>query len=173
MARQRLVEIAQSLAMLGRDRDRLAQPQPMRLGEALLPGAALALVGDHDHLARALAQPGREALVQRQDAGAGIDQEQHDVGALDGALGEAAHARLQRLAPRGLPARRVEQGEGEVAELGRRLAHVARHARRVVDDGAAAADQPVEQSGLADIGSADDGYPRKGGLRWPVFNERQ
>ena len=53
----------------------------------------------------------------------------------------------------------VEQGEGKVAELGRRFAHVARHARRVVDDGAALADQAVEQRRFADVGTADDGDP--------------
>ena len=131
----------------------------MRFGQALLAGAALALVGDQDDLVFALAQPAGEALVHRQDAGAGIDQEQHDVGAFDGALGEAAHARLQPGAARGFPARRVEQGEGEVAQLRRRLAHVAGHARRVVDDGAAAADQAVEQGRLADVGPTDDGHP--------------
>ena len=134
-------------------------PSAVRLGEALLAGAALALVGDHDHLVGALAQPAGEALVERHDARPRVDQEQHGIGAVDRPLGEAAHARLERLAARRLPARGVEQGEGEVAELRRRLAHVAGHARRVVDDGAALADQPVEQGRLADIGPADDGHP--------------
>ncbi len=161
---QRLVQVAQALAVLGRHRDRIAQSQRVRLGQALLAGAALAFVGDHDHLVGALAQPAREALVERHDARPRIDQEQHGVGAVDRPLGEAAHARLQRLAARRLPARRIEQREGEVAELRRRLAHVTGHARRVVDDGAALADQAVEQRRLADIGPADDGHPRKGRL---------
>src|SRR5712672_462969 len=127
----------------------------MRFGQALLAGAALTLVGDQDHLVFALAQPAGEALVHRQDARAGIDQEQHDVGAFDGTLGEAAHARLQPRAAGGFPARRIEQGEGEVAQLGRPLAHVARHARCVVDDRAAAADPTVEQGRFADIGPPD------------------
>ena len=77
---ERLVQIAQALGMLGRDRDRLAEAQAMRFGQAVLAGAALALVGDQDHLGGALAQPVGEALVERQDAGARVDQEQHDVG---------------------------------------------------------------------------------------------
>ncbi len=145
--------------MLGGDWDGLAQAQGVRLSEPVLAGPALALVGDHDHLGSALAQPAREALVERQDAGAGVDQEQHDVGALDGALGETAHARLQRLAAGGLPAGGIEQGEGKVAELGRRFTHVARHPRRVVDDGVALADQTVEQRRFANVGTADDGDP--------------
>ena len=174
-AGQGLVQVAEAFAVLGRDRDRLAEAQPVRFGQTLLAGAALALVGDQDHLVFALAQPAGKALVHRQDAGAGIDQEQHDVGAFDGALGEAAHACLQPGAARGLPARRVEQGEGKVAQLRRRLAHVARHARRVVDDGAAAADEAVEQGRLADIGPPDDGHPCWGSaLRWPpVFSGGQ
>ena len=141
----------------------------MRLGQTLLAGAALALVGDQDHLVGTLAQPVGETLVERQDPGAGVDQEQHDVGALDGAFGEAAHARLERLAAGGLPARRVEQRESKIAELGRRLAHVARHARRVVDEGVAASGQAIEQGRLADIGAADDGDPGEP----PVFSGGQ
>src|SRR5215475_9831613 len=156
-ARQRLVQVAQAFAVLGRDRDRLAQPQSMRLGQPLLAGAALAFIGDQDYLAGPLAQPGGKALVERQYARARIDQEQHDVGTVDGTLGEATHARLQRLAAGRLPARGIEQREGKIAQLRRGLAHVAGHARRVVDDGAAATDQTVEQRRLADIGPADDG----------------
>ncbi len=133
-------------------------PIPCASARALLAGAALALVGDQDHLVGALAQPAGEGLVERHDAGAGIDQEQHDIRAVDRPLGEAAHARLQRVAADRLPARGVEQREGEVAELGWCLAHVARHARRVVDDGAAPADQAIEQRRLADVGPADDRY---------------
>ena len=145
----------------------------MRLGKPLRAGAALALVGDQDHLGRALAQPAREALVERQDAGASVDQEQDDVGTLDGALGEAPHARLERLAAGGFPTRGVEQQEGEIAQLRRLLANVARDARRIVDDGAAAADQPVEQRGLADVGTTDDGDPAKPLGGRPVFSGGQ
>ena len=156
MARQRLVKIAQPLAVLGRDRDRLAQPQPVGLGQAVLPRAALALVGDQDHLGGALAQPVREGFVERQDAGAGVDQEQHDVGGFDSALGEAPHARFQHLAACGFPAGGVEQREGEIAELRRCFADVARHAGLVVDQRMTTPDQPVEQSRFANVGPADD-----------------
>ena len=132
----------------------------MRLRQAGLAGAALAFVGDQDHLAGALAQPVGEGLVERQHAGPRVDQEQHHGRGVDGAFGEAAHARLERLAADRLPAGGVEQGEGEIAELRLLLAHVARHARRVVDDGAAPADQAVEQRRLADVGAADDGDAR-------------
>ena len=52
--------------------------QPVRFGEALLAGAALALVGNHDHLLGALAQPAGEALVERHGAGNG-----HLTGGID------------------------------------------------------------------------------------------
>ena len=53
----------------------------------------------------------------------------------------------------------ILSNDGFLHELRRRLAHVARHAGRVVHDGAAAADQPIEQRRLADIGPPDDGDP--------------
>jgi len=161
VADQGIMQVAQPLAVLGRERHWRAETEAMCLGQALLAGAAFALVGDHDDLGSPATQPRCEALVERHDAGAGVDQEKHDIGAVDGALGEAAHARLERLATLGLPPRRIEQGEGEITELCRRFADVPRHAGRVVDDGAAAPDQPVEQRGLADIGPTDDGNPRR------------
>ena len=45
MARQRLVQVAETFAVLGRDRDRLAQPQPVRFGQPLLAGDRLLIAG--------------------------------------------------------------------------------------------------------------------------------
>ena len=70
-------------------------------------------------------------------------------------------AREQRLAARGLPARGIKQGEGEITQLRGRLAHIARHSRRVIDNGAAPSDQAIEQRRFADIRTADDRDPRK------------
>jgi hypothetical protein len=131
----------------------------MGFGQAVLPRPPFALVGDQDHLGGTLAQPVGEALVERQDTGTGVDQEQHDVGGFDGALSEAAHAGFQHLATHGLPAGRVEQREGEIAELRRRLADIAGDAGLVVDKGVTAPDQPVEHRRFADVGPPDDGYP--------------
>ena len=131
----------------------------MRLGKPLRAGTAFALVGDQDHLGRSLAQPARETLVERQDSAAGIDQEQDDIRSVDRPLGEAPHAGLKGLAARGFPPCRIEQHEGEIAELRRLLAHVAGDTGRVVDDGAPTASQTVEERRLADVGATDDGDP--------------
>jgi hypothetical protein len=51
----------------------------------------------------------------------------------------------------------IDHGEGDVAESAFPLAPVAGDARPVVDKRQPAADQPVEEGRLADIGAADNG----------------
>ena len=55
-----------------------------------------------------------------------------------------------------LQARRIDNGEVQIAELGLARATVARHPRLVVDQRQLLADEPVEQSGFADIRQTDD-----------------
>ena len=145
----------------------------MGFGQAVLPRPPLALVGDQDHLGGPLAQPVRKGLVERQDARTCVDQEQHDVGGFDRTFGEAAHARFQHFAAGGLPAGSVEQREGEIAQLCRRLADIAGDAGLVVDQRMPAPHQPVEKRRLADVGPPDDGYPGGDPRGGPVFSGRQ
>ena len=157
---QGLVQLAQALAVLRGERDRIAEPQREGLVGAG-DGAALRLVGDEDDgHARAPHQLG-EGLVGRQHAGAGVDHEQHHVGGEDRRLGLHAHAAGQRVVVGLLQSRRVDDAEGETAELHVALAPVARDAGPVVDEGELAPDEPVEQGRLADVRPADDGDGRQ------------
>ena len=67
----------------------------------------------------------------------------------------------------GVPAAGVDDGEGAAVPVGVVGHPVAGHARDVLDDGLAAADDPVDQRRLADVGAADDGEhgDRAGGAR--------
>ena len=51
----------------------------------------------------------------------------------------------------------IDYFERQIAELSLAFAAVARHARFIVDQREAAADEPVEQRRFADIGPADNG----------------
>ena len=51
----------------------------------------------------------------------------------------------------------IDHAEAEIEQLGIAFAPVTRDAGSVVDQRETLAHQPVEQSGLADIGTADDG----------------
>ena len=132
--------------------------------------AALGLVGDqHDGLAERAQQLG-EMAVERRQAGAGIDDEQADVGRADRGLGLRAHAAGERIRRGLVEAGGVDGGEFEPADAGLALAPVAGDARQVVDQRQPLADEPVEQRRLADIRPTDDGdaeRPSAGGHGHP------
>ena len=156
--------------MLGGKFHRLTEAEREGLVVAGLAAPTLALVGDQDDRSGAAPQPAGKVLVERGDAGARVDQEQHQIGRLDGQLGLPAHARSQALVEDLFQAGGVEQPEGQVVEPGLGLAAVAGHPGLVVDQGQAPAHQAVEQSRLSDIGPADDrdglghGGPTRRGL---------
>ena len=143
--------------MLGRQRQRLAQAQFERFQQARLAGIALGLVGGKDHPRRRLAQDLREDPVGRRHPGAGVDQEQRDVGQPHRPLGQPPHPALQAVVGHLLQPGGVDHGERQVAQPRLALAQVAGHPGLIVDQRQPAADKAVEQRRLADIGAADDG----------------
>ena len=146
-----------ALAVLGRDRYRLAEAELPGFQHAGLRAARLGLVGDQHHrLAGAPHEVGEGAVVGH-DPDPGIGQEEDQIGLVDRRLGLGAHAAFERGGQGVLEAGGVDDVEAQVVEPRRMDAPVARHARRVVDQRQLAADQPVEQGRLADIGPSDDG----------------
>ena len=143
--------------MFGRKRQRGAEAEFVGLHAAGLPRPTLAFVGGEDDWRRRLAQDLRETLVERGDAGAGVDQQQADIRLGDRLIGAAAHPRLKAVAGRFLETRRVDDLESEIAQMRFTLAPVARDARRVVHQCELLAHQPIEQRGLSDIGPSDNG----------------
>ena len=113
------MQVAQALAVLGRDRNRLAQAQAMRLGEAAHAGLALAFVGDqHDLGCRACAASSAK-IWSSGGTPARASIRNSTTSALSTARSvEAAHARFEAVAAV-FPAGGVEQREFEVAELRR------------------------------------------------------
>ena len=159
-----LGDIADADAVLGGDRQRLAEPERVGFVDARLGRAALAFVRREDHLFAGAAHQFGEDLIRGHDAGPRVDQEQHEIGLGDGSFRLLAHARREPLIP-GLQPRGIDEGDGAGAELRLGLAPVARQARLVVDQREPLADQPVEQGGLADIRPSDDG---DGEGHWPL-----
>ena len=154
---QRLEQIGDALAMLGAERDRIAEPEPIGFEDAALPGMAFGLVGDDDHRRALGAQPAADLLVERSQALARVDHEQRRVGIAHRGLGLVAHPARKRMRVLILEAGGVDDPEFEAEQLGLALAAVAGHARPVVDQRQPLADEPVEQGRFADVGSADDG----------------
>src|SRR3546814_9468095 len=81
------------------DLDRLAEPQRIGLAETGLRLTALALVGDQGDGLAAAPQPAGEVLVERGDAGAGVEHQQGEVGLGQCILRLRAHARLRSEEP--------------------------------------------------------------------------
>ena len=94
--------------------------------------------------------------IHRGQAGAGVDDQQRDIGEVERALGLRPHAAGQRIRRRFLEPGRVDQAEFEIGDAPLALAAVAGDARQIVDERQLPADKPVEQSRLADIGPPDD-----------------
>ena len=137
----------------------IGSPRPRRKASKMpgFAGAALGLVGDDDHRRRFDPQPAADLLVERSQALARIDQEQSGVGLAHRGLGLLPHPAGQRVRVLVLEAGGVDHPELEPEQLRLALAPVAGHARPVVDQRQALADQPVEQGRFADVGPADDG----------------
>ena len=143
--------------MLGGNRDRVAEAERVGVQPARFAGGAFHLVGDqHGRLAR-LADEFGEHLVDPGRTAARVDHEKDRIGLPNRGLGLRAHAAGKALGRRLLKSRGIDHGEIKIAEPALAFAAVARHTRPVVDQRDAPANQPVEQSRLADIGAADDG----------------
>ena len=117
------------------------------------------LVEQDDKGAAGLVRHAGEALVLLRDADGGVYDEQHDVGALDGALGAHVGVVLEVLRDRRALAHagRVDEAVALAVVLDDGVHEVARRAGNVGDDGALHARHAVEQRRLARVGAADDG----------------
>ena len=151
----RVVEIRQTFAVLGRNRNRIAKAELIGLN-GVLSGTQLALVGDDDDgLAGAPHHIG-ELPVDRRQAGTHIHQEQHRVGALDRGGGLLHHAADKSIRSAFVEARGVDHRKRKIAETPLPFAAVARHAGTVVDQREPHADEAIEQRRFADIRPPDD-----------------
>ena len=143
--------------MLGRYCQRLAEAEAISLVRARLPGAALALVGDKQRGLAGLAHQIRKGAVVGEDAGAGIDHEQDEIGIGQRGLRLRPHAPGQSLGGCVFEAGGIDDAKGQIAEVRHGLAPVTGDARPVVHERDTPADQPVEQRRFADVRPAHDG----------------
>ena len=153
-------QVADALPVLRGDEVGPVEAEPRELGEVLL--AALGLVHhDEDALARA-PQPAGDRLVVRQQARAAVHQEEHHVRLLDRPLGLQRGGPEERVVRAEEQPARVDELEGVALPAHLGVVAVAGRARAAVGDGLAAAADPVEERGLADVGAADEGDSREG-----------
>ena len=150
-------EFADAFAVLGGDRDRIAEAQLEGFIEAVAAAAALALVG-HQHDGRAgFAHHLREREVARHHAVARVHHEQRQIRLRDRLLALRPHARRDAAGGGFFQPRRIDHRDDVAGDVRFALAPVARQPRQIRDQRRTLSRQPVEKGRFADIGSADDG----------------
>ena len=155
----RVEQVAAPPSVQGGHRPRLPEPEvPQARGVRLEP-LVVHLVGhEDDRLARPAQQPD-DGLVGVGGADHRVDDEDDDVREIDRDLGLFRDAQVDA-GRADLPPTRVDQREPAAGPL-RVVGHaVAGDSGRVLDDRLAAAEDPVDQRGLADVRAAHDGDHR-------------
>ena len=153
---QHLQHLGHAAAVLGRDRHRLAEAQAIEVGQRALLPAGVDLVGGQHHRPLAAAQHAGDLGVERGHARPRVDDEEHQVGLVHRHQHLLAHALDERLLRRGIEAAGVDDGRLPALERHLAVQAIAGDAGHVAHEGAPLAHQPVEQRGLADVGTADD-----------------
>ena len=143
--------------MFGGNGKRLAETQFIGFVQRGFMPPAFGLVGNEDDRLATAAHAPRELTVRRRHAGARVKHEEHDIRVIDRHFGLRTHARFEAVALDVVEAGRVEDAEPQVTEACFTLAAVTGDAGLVIDEGDLAADQPVEEGRLANIGPPHDG----------------
>ena len=130
--------------MLGRKRDRLAEPEPVGLVGARVPRPTLALVGDENRRLAGLAHDVGEGAIGRRQSGARVDQKEHCVRTRERGLRLRPHAARQGFGGGFFETGGVDHPESQVAKLRVGFTTVAGDAWRIVDQSESPADQPIE-----------------------------
>ncbi len=139
--------------------DRLPEAERVEVGHGGLVGGAVDLVGDDDHGQIRPAQDLGDLGVALAQPGAGIEHDRDRVGVGDRHAGLVLDGARQRVLGGEVNPAGVDQVEAHAVPLALERLAVARHARLLVDDRLAAADEPVDQGRLADVRIADDRDP--------------
>jgi hypothetical protein len=155
--RDDLVEqLAGAVPVQRRERQRVAEPQPVELERVRVAPRVVDLVRDDEHRLARGAQDGGDLLVAGRDPRARVDHEDDHV-----RLGHGL-ARLVRDRPGDrrrighVHTARVHEEEPLAGPVADELLAVAGHAGRLVHDGRTALREPVHERRLADVRKADD-----------------
>ena len=150
----RVDELADALAVRGRDRYRETEAQLLEIRRGRIRLHALGLVDGDPHPRPQFAQLLGDAPVVGRQSRAGIGEEDHRVGFGDCLLGLLRHLREDALGGAGLKPPGIDHVVRAAAKQAFAIVAVARHAGHVHDDRIARAGEAVEEGALADVGPA-------------------
>ena len=131
--------------MLGRQPQRLAQPQGIGIQHPSIRRAPLSLICGQDHIRVLFAQNIGKHLIGCRDTLAGVNHKQTNIGHFNGAFGQAAHPTLQAVIGHFLQPGRVDDCKAQIRQTGSPFAQIACHARLVIHQRQLASNQTVEQ----------------------------
>lgn len=155
-------QVGHAATVDGRDRVGLAEAEVPEGGGLRLVPRVVDLVGDEKDRLRRLAQHAHDVLVGRGGAHRRVDDEEDDVGELDGDLRLHRDRAVDALRV-GLPAAGVDDGEPATQPLGLVRHAVAGDAGSVLHDGLAAPEDAVHERGLAHVRAPHDRDHRQRG----------
>ena len=129
----------------------------VELGGFLLAPLVVGLVGDYEDGHRCPAQELDGLEIRGRRAGGRVHHEDDEVRLGDGQPRLLLHLRLDVVGRVRLQPARIDHDEAARVPLGFPVQPVTGRSGAVLDDGGAAAEDPVEEGALADVGAADDG----------------
>ena len=133
---------------------RIAETELDERPDLALAAVVVGLVGDEQHGTVGALQDPTDLGVFLGDADGDVDHHEHDIGFLDRALGLVAHLLRQRFVG-GDPAAGVDHPEGAAVPLRDEFLAVAGDPGLLLHDRFAAADEAVDERGLAHVGPSD------------------
>ncbi len=151
---ERVHEVGKSLAVLGRNGVEGIDAEAIKVrDEPFMPLTVHLIQGIENGLTRG-PEPVRYFDVSREQALFAVHEEDDEVGLLDGERGLLAHLRVHDVLGLGLEPAGIHEEKVFSHPLGFGVVPVPRHSGHVIDDGEVPADDPVKESGFADIRTA-------------------
>ena len=153
-------QLGDPATVLGRNGLDGREAETVEIRERGLLAGGVDLVHREQHGVLAATEDAGDLLVERGQARAAVHDEDDEVGFRDGRQHLVAHGRDQIGLGAGVEAARVHYRRLPALEDGGAVEPVARDPRHVVDEGATAPDEAVEERGFAHVGPAHESDDR-------------
>ena len=144
------------MAVQGRDRDGISEPEAVELERLCVTSRIVELVREHEHGSSRAAEDLCELLVSRSHPSPRVDHEEHEVRLFHRLPCLGRYLRPERPCVREVDASGVDEPELRPRPLAQELLAVAGDSGRLVDDRRARLAQSVDERRLAHVRVADD-----------------
>ena len=150
-------EVVDAATVLGGGRNTAAEPEAGEVAGSVVMVGTVGLVHDEDDIGIGLAKELGHFLVDWIDAGTGIDHEDDEVGGVHRNTGFEGDLIGKAIFIEGADPAGINEFAGVLGESARGCDAIAGDTRLVEHDGDATSGQTIEEGGLPDVGTTDDG----------------